>query len=150
MGMSRPRTLVTYPTNLGRLHARSLSSSHRRQLLSVLPKQPGEFQTAGQSWCKSPRLRKQSPKPAEKDAIRPVGNCDLIACEEPERRADAMDCWPIRQMFAQIMTEFFLCAAANRNDHVSRATTLDQREKIWIGDFDFITRRDMTILGGNR
>ena len=113
-----------YPTNLWRLHAKSFLSSHRRQLFSVLPKQPGKFQTAGQSWYKGPRLSKQSPEPAEKEAVRPVGYCDLIACEEPERRTDAMDCRSIRQMFAQIMAEFFLCAAANPNDHVSRATAI--------------------------
>ena len=44
------------------------------------------------------------------------------------------------------MTEFFLCAAANRNDHLCRATPLNQRNKIWIFDFESIARRDITIL----
>src|SRR5215831_14078891 len=48
------------------------------------------------------------------------------------------------------MAEFFLCAAANRNDHVCRATTTNQRNKTWIADFHSITRRDVTILAGNR
>ena len=130
--------------------SRFLLMFHRRQTFPVFPKQPREFQTARQSRNKSARLRKQSPKPAEKDAVRPVGNCDLIAREETERRADAMDCRPIRQIFAQIMTEFFLCAAANRDDHLCRATPLNQRNKSWIADFESIARRDVTILAGNR
>ena len=61
-----------------------------------------------------------------------------------------MDCRPIGQIFAQIMTEFFLCAAANRNDHLCRATPLNQRNKIWIGNVESIARRDVTILAGDR
>ena len=61
-----------------------------------------------------------------------------------------MDRRPIRQIFAQIMTEFFLCAAANRDDHLCGATLLNQRNKIWIGNFESIARRDITILAGNR
>ncbi len=60
-----------------------------------------------------------------------------------------MDRRPIRQILAQIITEFFLCAAANRDDHMRRAMPLNQRKKISVFDFQSVPRRDITILAGS-
>ena len=57
-----------------------------------------------------------------------------------------MDRRPIRQIFAQIISELFLRAAADRDDHMRRAMLFNQRKKILIFDFRTVPRRDITIL----
>ena len=78
------------------------------------------------------RLRNQSPEPAEIKPVHPIGNCSLIAGDETKRRAGAMDRWPIRQILAQIITELFLWAAADRDNKVRGAMLFNEREKISI------------------
>ena len=143
--MSRPENFSNLPDE-PRTTTRQITFVLASAAASLhLPKATRAVPNRGTIVVQKSAAAKQSPKPAEKDAIRPVGYRDLIACEEPECCADAMDSRPIRQMFAQIMTQFFLCAAANPDDHVCRATTLNQREKIWIAYFNFITRRDVHL-----
>jgi hypothetical protein len=57
-----------------------------------------------------------------------------------------MDRRPIRQILAQIITEFLLCAAANRDDHMCGAKLLNQLKKILIIDFQAVPGRDVTVL----
>lgn len=130
-----------------RLLDRSLwSPSQRRQFLTVFPNQPWEFQSAGQSWDKNLRLRNQSPEPSEIESVRPIGNRSLVASDKPKRSAYAMDRRPIRQIFAQIKTELFLWAAANRNDYMRRTLLFNLGKKISIFDFLSVPRRCVTIL----
>jgi hypothetical protein len=73
------------------------------------------------------RLSHQPQKPAEKNAVRPVRNCDLIACDESDCGTDAMDGGSIRQILAQVKAELLLRAATYGDDHLCRATILNQR-----------------------
>src|SRR5882724_5591561 len=125
---------------------RELLTSGYRQLLTVFPNQPRQPQSTHQPWNERRRLRKQSKEPAEIKPVRPVGYCGLVAGDKSERRADAMDRGSIRQIFAQIISELFLCAAANRNDDVCRTILFDKRKKISIFDFRSIQRRNVTTV----
>src|SRR5882724_10894956 len=126
---------------------RELLTSGYRQLLAIFPNQPRQPQSTHQPWNERRRLRKQSKEPAEIKPVRPVGYCGLVAGDKSERRADAMDCGPIRQIFAQIISELFLCAAANGNDDMRRTLLVNQGEKISIFDVRTVPRCDITILG---
>ncbi len=57
-----------------------------------------------------------------------------------------MDRRPIRQIFAQIISELFLRAAANGDDDMRRAMFFDERKKISIFNFRSVPRRDITII----
>src|SRR5881296_611865 len=69
-----------------------------------------------------------------------------IARDESERGADAMDRRAIRQIFAQIMSELLLRAAANGDDDLRRATLFDERKKSSIFNFQSVPGGDITIL----
>ena len=60
-----------------------------------------------------------------------------------------MDRRPIRQILAQIVTEFFLCAAADGDDHMRGAILFQQQKEISVFDFQAVPGRDITVLVGN-
>src|SRR6266404_7671943 len=124
--------------------------SHRGQILAVFPNQPGKFQSPREPGNEDTRLRNESPKPAEIKPVGPIGNCSLIARDKPERGPSAMDRRPIREIFAKIISELFLCAAANRDHRVRRAAFLNERQKMSIFDFQTILRRDIAVVGLDR
>ena len=60
-----------------------------------------------------------------------------------------MDRRPIGRILAQIITEFFLCTAANRDDYMRRAILFQQRKEISVFDLQVVPRRDIAILAGS-
>lgn len=96
------------------------------------------------------RLSHQSQQPAQKKAVSPIGNCNLITCDEAKRGPSAMDRRPIRQIFAQIMSELFLWATADRNHEVSRSVFLNPRQKVLIVNFQPVPGGDITVLNLDR
>ena len=124
----------------------SLIDAHRRQVLAIFPNQPRQFKSAHKPWNENARLRNQSPQPAEIKPVHPIGYCPLIAGDESERSAYAMDRRPIRQIFTQIKAKLFLRAAAYRDDYIPGAMLFNQRKEISIFDIQTELRRDITIL----
>jgi hypothetical protein len=57
-----------------------------------------------------------------------------------------MDRRSIRQIFAQVISELFLYAAANGNDHMRQTLLFNQGQKISIFDFRSVPRRNVTIF----
>ena len=94
-------------------------------------------------------LRNQPENPAEKKAVGPIGDRNLFACDEAKGRSSAMDRRPIREIFVQVISELFLCTAANRDDDVRRAILFNHRNKMSIFDFQAVLRRDIAALGLN-
>ena len=73
----------------------------------------------------------------------------MVARNESERGTRAMDRRPILEIFAQIITELFLCSAADRDDDVRRTTLFNQRKEILIAYFQAVARGNITILVNN-
>src|SRR6478672_13294204 len=70
--------------------------SQRRQIFAVFPNQPRQFKSAHQARNEMAGLRDHPKQPAEEEAVRPIGNCSLLADYEAERGADAMNRRSIR------------------------------------------------------
>ena len=128
----------------------SLSLPDRRQILAILPDQPGKFKGPREAPSKNLWLRNQPENPAEKKAVDPIGDRCLIACDEAKRGPGAMDRRPIRQIFAQIMSELFLWPTADRNHDMRWPAFLYQRKKMSIFDFQLVSGRDITIIDLDR
>lgn len=92
------------------------------------------------------RLRDQSQEPAQTKTVGPIGNRNLIACNEAKRGPSAVYRRPIRQIFAQIMSKFFLRSTTDRNYDMRWPALLYQSKKIAIFDFQSVLGRDITIL----
>src|SRR5437667_8527495 len=118
----------------------------RRQIFAVIDHQPGQLESHEHARCEEARLRQESDKPPQIKTVGPIGNSGLIAGDETERGPDTMDGRPIIQPLDEIMGEFFLRAAADRNQDVRRTPLSDQINKMPIFDFSAVLRRKVTIV----
>jgi len=73
-------------------------------------------------------LREKAKQPAKIKAIRPIGNGDLIAGQEPQGRADAVNRRPVIKPLYYIVSELFLRAVADCDDNVRRTAMVNLGE----------------------
>src|SRR6266566_5091446 len=122
------------------------TSVQRRHLVAMFPNQPGQVTRAPEPRHEDLWLRKQPQKPAEINAIGPIGDRNLIARDKAERSTNAMNRRPIRQIFPEIISELFLRPAADCDYDMHRAPFLDERNKVSIFDFPSVLRRDVAVV----
>lgn len=82
----------------------------------------GQSEGAQRAWQKFSRVSDQAQQPAKIQPVGPGGDGDLVAGDETEGGANAMDGWTMGGVFAQIKTDLFLDAAAERDDDVAGPT----------------------------
>ena len=110
----------------------------------------GKSERVHRSGDKATRVRQQAEEPAKIKAIGPIRDRDLITGDETKRGADAMNGGTIAAVLAQIKSELFLNATAQRDHNVARPARSDPREERWIFDTCSVDRRDVAIVGRDR
>jgi len=88
-------------------------------------------------------------KPAQAQRIGPHGNPHLIAAEESNRRANAMDCRPVTQVLLQIQTKPLLRPAADAENDVFGLPLLNSLQQFFVKNHRSVKRGEIHILVGN-